>query len=590
MPTYKQGQAPWETQQPETFQAGSAPWEQMASAQNTATMKPDPLASVHIGGTIDTNPIGNAGMFKGIVDTESTNLANMLYTNLMQKTGAPLTTLKQNIGAGAQLGSLVAAPGAAELSLPAAAGVGALQGGANAGGQAAAENQPAQEIFKRGGIGALLGAGTNAAVNAVGKLVGGLGDKITSSAIKPSQADIKDGFDVSTIHKYNLGGSLSTMYDKTEAKLHSLTTELNSKLSAGDVVNLNDVYQQTAKDLVTNSAKTFGSNTSINGALAQLQGEVTNITPDGQLTIPQAQFAKQAAGRMGAWFHGAPDPDANARQAVYNAFYRNLKTAIEDNSPPGVKDINKQISELIPVANAIVRRIPIAERNNALSLQDMLTLTAGVFNPHALVGFGISLAQKEGAVGNLLANLAPHLTKSANGLPQGASSLLNAVLPPSTTPPQSPEPVSQAQSTSPQASTDAFKNKFGMTKDEWIAKYGKFVEGSMGAGSVEKVGVDAAGMATHALKDAVISALEQGPKSLPGHLNDTVAKEIPGLIDSLKNAKGANTQAVNHALEVLRLLGHDTGSLVSGYMEQAGTQLKQLHDALGRFTGKSTPK
>lgn len=308
------------------------------------------------------------------------------------------TTLAQTIGAGAAGGALASGGQAATKTS----------------GSAVPTTKDVSTVGKESLKGAAIGGATAGAVSLFGKLIGTAGDKIMNSAIKPSQADIKDGFSMDTIKKYDLGGSLSTMADKTEAKMNDLATQLNDKLQGSDAtVNLNDLYKQTESSLITNKAKSFGSNTSIGNALEWLKGEIGAVSDTGEVSIPEAQFIKQGAGKYGAWQFGTVDPESTARETVANNFYNKIKTAIEDNSPEGVQDINKQLSELIPVQNAIIRRIPVAQRNSALSLTDMLTLTASAFNPKALVGFGISLAQKEGSVGNLLSKLGPSIGKLA---------------------------------------------------------------------------------------------------------------------------------------------------------------------------------
>ena len=309
---------------------------------------------------------------------------------------------------------------------------GATVGGLAGAGQAASNTSgsaiPTGKDLAKVGTGAAIGAGTGAAVGAgtfgLSRLVASLGNKITNSVIRPSKADIEDGFSVNTIQKYNLGGSLSTMYDKTESTIADLSNQLNSKLEASDAsVDLAKVYEDTANSLSSNKIRGFGSNTAINGALEQLQNEV-NALGRSEVSIPEAQLVKQASGKMGAWQFGTIDPEATAREQVYNAFYRNLKTAIEDNSPAGVQGINKQLSELIPVQNAIIRRIPVADRNSALSLSDMVGLVGSVMNPKALAGLGISLAQKSGSVANLLSRyVAPGAAALSTPLAAGSATL-----------------------------------------------------------------------------------------------------------------------------------------------------------------------
>jgi len=153
----------------------------------------------------------------------------------------------------------------------------------------------------------------------------------------------------------------------------------------------------------------------IGGALQQLQDEVLSV--GGDVSIPEAQIVKQSAGKLGAWTYGKPDPESSATEAVYNSFYRNLKTAIEKNSPDGVKEINQQISKLIPVQNALIRRMPVAERNAALSLTDIISMSAGTIHPSA---FGLTLINrfaKSGMAGNLL-------SKYVSGAMQGISPIV----------------------------------------------------------------------------------------------------------------------------------------------------------------------
>jgi hypothetical protein len=304
----------------------------------------------------------------------------------------------------------------------------ALQSGVLGAGQAGsktiAQGGTGEQALKNAAIGGATSAAISGTVSAFGELLKASGSKIVNTVIKPSQHDIDDGFSLDTIKKHNLGGSLTTMNSKTESKMSELSAQLAEKLKGSDAtVDLQDAYKQTVQGLTGNKLRTFGSNTSMEKALEQLQDEISDVG-NGALSIPDAQIVKQSSGKMGSWLFGAQDPDSTARQKVYNAFYRVLKENIEKNSPEGVKEINKQLSELIPISNAIARRIPIAERNNLLSLQDMITLTAGAIHPGALGGFALSLAQKSGAVGNLLMKTGPNIAKTAPILGQiGAQSV-----------------------------------------------------------------------------------------------------------------------------------------------------------------------
>ena len=227
---------------------------------------------------------------------------------------------------------------------------------------------------------------------------------------------VKDGFNIATINDNNLNGTLNQTLTKTKALMGDLSSQLASKLQGSTAgIDLADVFDKTTNDLTSQQGKLagFGQNTATGRVLQQLQDEVLSANPTGQLSIPDAQTVKQATGGMGAWQYGSADPDASAKETVYNTFYRNLKTEIENKSPAGVKEINQKLSDLIPVMNAVIRRIPIAERNSAISLADMVGLVGSVINPAAAIPTAANMAAHSGVVGGLLSKMAPSLQKIA---------------------------------------------------------------------------------------------------------------------------------------------------------------------------------
>lgn len=67
--------------------------------------------------------------------------------------------------------------------------------------------------------------------------------------------------------------------------------------------------------------------------------------------------------------------------------------------------INKQLGDLIPINNAVVRRIPIAQRNGAIGLTDILGLTAAALNPKAAIIEAGNLISKSGKAGALISKV-----------------------------------------------------------------------------------------------------------------------------------------------------------------------------------------
>ena len=341
---------------------------------------------------------------------------------LVGGTPTPVSPLnaEQKIGNAAQVGSFLI-PGSGILS---GAAMGALQGA----GSAMSQGENAQNVATQGTVGGVTGG----AFGLVGRALSAFGSKTLNSIIKPNAADIKDGFSLDTIKNNNLGGSLDTIKNKTQSLLSNLSSQLRSKLQGSTSnINLGSIFDKTTKDLQSQEGllSNFGQTQGVGRALKNLQDEVLNVNPTGSLSIPDAQMVKQAAGGMGAWQYGSADPDAGAVQTVYNTFYKNLKTAIEDNSPAGVKEINSKISDLIPVMNAVIRRIPIAARNGGISLPDMLGFVVTAMNPIASIPTAIEMASHSGSVGGLLSKYGGLTGKLAAPATAGVNGLLSTAFP-----------------------------------------------------------------------------------------------------------------------------------------------------------------
>jgi flagellin-specific chaperone FliS len=262
-------------------------------------------------------------------------------------------------------------------------------------------NAIAGSLFSAGG--SLLGK----AISGAGKV----GQKIQQTVIKPSARDIENGFNINNLKKYNLGGSNEQVLAKSQITLNKLSQELNAKLAGSNQsLNLNDIYKETVDSLSGAKAKDFGNIAGTKRVLEALKNEIAEVAgPNGLVSIPEGQLVKQGAGTKGSWVFGSADPDATAIEKVYNTFYNKLKVAIEKNSPEGVKEINKQISEIIPITNAVIRRIPIENRASAISLNDSVALFGSIFSPKALALLGAGRLAKSGRFGNFLVNISDKL-------------------------------------------------------------------------------------------------------------------------------------------------------------------------------------
>lgn len=310
-----------------------------------------------------------------------------------QVAGAKLPIAQSVLGKTAQFGTLGLASGASK----------AISEGKSA-------KEVAQEGISEGLRSALLGFTFGVAEKGLQKgaeILNKTGERIQAKVIVPTKPDIDDGFKIETLKKYDLGGSLKQTFEKTNTKMEQLSTELNKKLATNNTaINLNSVFERTKQRLGGTKLETFGTNSQMEGAINRLKLEIEQaVGKNGLASIPESQVIKRASGHLGAWNYGNTAPEAKASEKVFNAFYTELKNEIEKASPEGVREINKQLSEMIPVLNAVIRRMPIAERNSIVGLPEMLSLVGATVEPRALAITGLNLAQKSGRVGNLLANV-----------------------------------------------------------------------------------------------------------------------------------------------------------------------------------------
>jgi hypothetical protein len=222
------------------------------------------------------------------------------------------------------------------------------------------------------------------------------GEDVATNAIKPGLKDMKDGFRIQNVYKHGLEGSLEQTAEKLDSKFTDLSRQLSEKIQASDAkVDMLDMLDDAAKSISGSKADTFGKNSQMDKATEYLLNEINEIAPDGVVDLATAQKLKRAVGKMGAWEWGKTDPESSAREALANSLYSRLKKEIEDKAPEGVREINQQIGELIPIERAVTRRIPIDARNSGLSLTDVIAGTSGAAGgmaaggpAGALVGLG----------------------------------------------------------------------------------------------------------------------------------------------------------------------------------------------------------
>jgi hypothetical protein len=291
-----------------------------------------------------------------------------------------------------------------------------VEAGAATGVSAAQEGQLTVAPAVAGAVGSL-------ALAPVGKSLTWLGERIEKSLVKATARDVQNGFQVGNIYKHQLGGTLSQTFDKSTSKLNDLGQQLKAELSKpgpGGTVPQVDVLgalADAAKELSANAGKTMGRNQAIERAVQNYLDDPAfiSLVKNGTADLAVANQIKQGVGDLGAWASGARDLDANAAEIVANAFYSKLREAIEKSVPGGagrVRELNKAMGEIIPIRQAIIRRIPVEQRSNVINLGDMIGLASndiGIALANRLLRSG-RMANISANAGNLIEGLRPSET------------------------------------------------------------------------------------------------------------------------------------------------------------------------------------
>lgn len=324
---------------------------------------------------------------------------------LIEKISRPFTKLRQAKEAGA----LNALGNATETGLRTAFRS-VLEGG-NAAITSAAQGQDYNDIKTSALVAAAfpaVGSVLNGFKETIKSGTGKLGKAIQFKVLRPIQSEIEDGFKIENISKYDLGGSLAQTLSKGQIKINQYSEELNNLLKSSESkVNLNEAFNETMDFFSDKKFENFGNTQSIKRVIDGLKNEIKDASEDGLVGLSQANLVKRGAGTKGSWVFGSADPDATAIEKVYTKFYQILKTKIEQAIPNGkVKEVNKKISELIPIVNAAIRRLPQEQKRAVLSATDNLGLFASFLDPKALLLVGANKLSKSGRFGNFLAKLA----------------------------------------------------------------------------------------------------------------------------------------------------------------------------------------
>ncbi len=236
------------------------------------------------------------------------------------------------------------------------------------------------------------------------------GVKISDVYVKPSATDINHGYKTTNIAKYDVGGSIDTALPKVQTKLKNYTDQLNEyiKLRGEEpTLNYGNIIDELDAKYLEKTEKKLGFIGDTSRELEKLKselklkyGENWRETPIGFTDVVDD---KRSAGIKAIFNHDPLKKVEGAGEKVWNDFYSKLKTTLEKESPKEFADINKAISELIPIEHAYVRRVRQLDKNNVFSIYDFIGATGALtYNPSALAIPLVSRLMKSPRVANIL--------------------------------------------------------------------------------------------------------------------------------------------------------------------------------------------
>lgn len=305
----------------------------------------------------------------------------------------------------------------------------ALEGG-SAAAVDAAQKGTVEDALSTGALSAGTGAGVAAVAKGFQLPAKWASERIEAALLKPMTGALEGQTPkqlVQNMFKHKLGGTLDQSYAKVTLKLAEKSAELRSMLTADPnaTVKLGVVANNTLNGYKNNPQAVQAMDAIREAVEFELNKRGVDLG-NGVLNLADANAAKQAVGELGAWVRDPSgrvlDNSSKYIEDVSNAFYGQLKRAIESKATGDLARVNRELSELIPIKAAIIHRIPVEQRANLLKASDVASALGTVFEPSALaIGIGNRILGSGRAANVLNAASRPEITGAAAARLTGAA-------------------------------------------------------------------------------------------------------------------------------------------------------------------------
>lgn len=138
---------------------------------------------------------------------------------------------------------------------------------------------------------------------------------------------------------------------------------------------------------------------------------------DGPIDLAEAQALKEKFGDWSDGFWDNTKKNQPVEHDVYKSVYRELKKALENKGPEGIRELNNEMSRLIDLKRDLAKRIPVEERNKVIPLDEAVSLAGAAVgaasgNPLPALLYGAQRASRSSGVAKKLYDIGNTLSPS----------------------------------------------------------------------------------------------------------------------------------------------------------------------------------
>lgn len=237
-----------------------------------------------------------------------------------------------------------------------------------------------------------------------------LAQRLVQRDYMPLKSDLRAGWSADNAIKHGLyGKDVGKLAEDGTAKLADLYKQQKELIKAGSAAGGRVDFQKAIDDAVADIEK--GADSELWDKAPALAEEykrriarirdLKNASPEDlsaalNKDVADAQLVKSDLGEDAAFASkkGTPgiDPDAAARGRFAAILYSKTKDQIEKNTPEGLREINKAMSEIIPLRNAAEYRSEVLGRQRVGKLTDFILGGSAIAMPK--VGIPVMVLKK----------------------------------------------------------------------------------------------------------------------------------------------------------------------------------------------------